>query len=176
MYDGEKNPRGEIVATKSRSYKKYYDTFVNHDEKGKPRGGSELGLMYYDNINDAPSNVNSYNTVKDQSRFDYRALNSSYAIRLTDKLKEQLSLGQELFSLGYTPEGDKVTGIDKTFLMERVISTLTENQYLISSLPELEDDPKGDPTLNFRNLIPSTGRRDVAVVMRDYLTQTGQSR
>ena len=54
--------------------------------------------------------------------------------------------------------------------MERVISTLTENQYLISSLPELEDDPKGDPTLNFRNLIPSTGRRNVPVVMRDYLT------
>ena len=168
-YDGETNPRGEVLSTTSRSYKKYYDTFISHDENGKPREGTDLGLMYYDNINDKPSAFNSHDTVKQEARRDYRALHKSYAIRLTKKLKEQLELGQELFSLGYTPEGDKVTGIDKT-LMERVISTLTDNQYLISSLPELEDDPKGDPTLNFRNLIPSTGRRDVAVVMRDYLS------
>ena len=168
-YEGETDIRGEVLVSKTKSDKKYYDTFVNHDQKGRPREGTDFGLLYYDNKYDAPSNDNSTRTVRRNSRLDYGALHKSYAIRLTEKLKEQLSLGQELFSLGYTPEGDKVTGIDKN-LMERVISTLTDNQYLISSLPELEDDTKGDPTLNFRNLIPSTGRRNVPVVMRDYLT------
>ena len=168
-YQGETDLRGESLNYSTKADKRYYDTFINHEEKGRPRDGTDFGLMYYDNKFDTPSTDNSDRTVRRNSRLDWGALNKSYAIRLTEKLKEQLELGQELFSLGYTPEGDKVTGIDKS-LMERVISTLTENQYLISSLPELEDDPKGDPTLNFRNLIPSTGRRDVAVVMRDYLS------
>ena len=54
--------------------------------------------------------------------------------------------------------------------MWRGLYQLSQRTSISSSLPELEDDPKGDPTLNFRNLIPSTGRRNVPVVMRDYLT------
>ena len=41
-YRGEKIPR-EVLLTTSRSYKKYYDTFISHDEKGKPREGTDLG-------------------------------------------------------------------------------------------------------------------------------------
>ena len=153
--------------------KKYYDTYFNQD--GNFKSNEELGLKL--GVEDQGLNVPTPSgatddvlaTVNNMASADHIALSKGYTVRLTPKLKDALDEGQLSFSLGYTPEGDNVTGIDKT-LMERVISTLTENQYLISSLPELEDDPKGDPTLNFRNLIPSTGRRNVPVVMRDYLT------
>jgi len=153
--------------------KKYYDTYFNQD--GNFKSNEELGLRL--GVEDQGLNVSTDSggaddvlaTVNNIASADHIALSKGYTVRLTPKLKVTLNQGQLSFSLGYTPEGDNVTGIDKTF-MERVISTLTENQYLISSLPELEDDPKGDPTLNFRNLIPSTGRRNVPVVMRDYLT------
>ena len=165
-----------VKATQTKAKEKYYSTYFDengdiksNEELGLKLGVEDLGLSDYPNFAGLPSNLDIMGTIEKLSAEDYRALNEAYTVKITPKIKKAMDEGQEMFSLGYTPGGDKVTEIKKT-LMDRVISTLTENQYLVSSLPELEDDPKGNPTLNFRNLIPTTGRRNVPVVMRDYLT------